>query len=255
MTRRAGAALIGLIAVLLAVVPGAVPAWAGSLARTMPGAYFPGEPGPVTNLNATVVSGSEIDLTWTQPSDGTPPSGYDVFDSTTQGQEQSNTSVNDQPVQDTSYQVTGLNSCQTYYFEVDSVDSGGNDVVPSSPDEVSAETSCTTPLPAAAIATAAPSGSSGGPWAAILPLIFVGAGIGALIAWWRRRKGRRRRRTAPQDAPTPQTAPASSVHAVAHAGPPGVVVIRPTGTDATLTVRVESHKAPSITTIEEVPPR
>lgn len=356
MTRRAGAVLIGLIAGLLAVVPGTVPAWAGSLARTAPA-----QPGPPTGLMATAVSDSEIDLTWTPPSGDPAPIGYDVFvtttqgqegdspvngdqlvtdtaypvqnltfcttyyfqvaavdsdylvgtyseevpastcptpsgssgggsssslaaptglkanavssseidltwtppsddaradynvfDSITQGQEQTNPAVNGQAIQDTSYQVTGLNSCQTYYFEVDSADSGGNNIASS--EEESAETFCPTPLPAAAVATAASSGSSGGQSGDLLVLIFLAAGAGALLLWWRRRR-RRRRRRAQQDAPDLQTAPASSVHAVAHTGPTSVVVIRPTGTDPTLTVRVESHKAPSITTIEEVPPR
>lgn len=349
MTRRAGAVLIGLIAVLLAVVPGTVPAWAGSLARTMPA-----QPGPPTGLTATVASSSKIDLSWTPPSgdppatgynvwygtgqgtedtqansdpiqgtmydvtglascqtyyfvvdavdaDGnvssdsmevpastcptptgssgggsssslaaptglkanavssseidltwTPPSDdaradYNVFDSITQGQEQATPAVNGQAIQDTSYQVTGLNSCQTYYFEVDSADSGGNNIASS--EEESAKTFCPTPLPAAAVATAAPSDSSTGSGGTNLLPIFIAVGVGALLLWWWRRKRRRRRRAAPQ------TAPGSSVHAVARAGPPGVVVIRPTGTDPTLTVRIESHKAPSITTIEEVPPR
>jgi hypothetical protein len=69
--------------------------------------------------------------------------------------------------------------------------------------------------------------------------------IGALIVW------RRSRRT----ARTPQPASGQSVQAVPHAGPPGPVTINATGKGATLTVRIERHPSPGVTTIEEVPPR
>jgi len=42
---------------------------------------------------------------------------------------------------------------------------------------------------------------------------------------------------------------------VPHVGPPQVVSIYATGTEAACTVRIESHPGTGITTIEETPPR
>lgn len=74
-------------------------------------------------------------------------------------------------------------------------------------------------------------------------LVFIAAIVGALIVW-----RRRKRRT-----PAVQTAPEPSVQAVAHADPPGPITIHATGKGATLTVRIERHPSPSVTTIEEAP--
>ena len=91
-----------------------------------------------------------------------------------------------------------------------------------------------------------PTGGSAAPWAILPVLLLIGAIIVALVVW-----RRRSRRT----ATTPQPASGQSVQAVAHAGPPGPVTIHATGKGATLTVRIERHPSPGVTTIEEVPPR
>ena len=54
--------------------------------------------------------------------------------------------------------------------------------------------------------------------------------------------------------PHPPTAPGLSVRAVPQAGPPRLVSVRTTGTDATTTVRIEPSSGTSTTTIEEARP-
>jgi hypothetical protein len=354
--------LTGLLTVLLTVIPGATPAWARPLAGTMPGSDArsgePVQPGPPTGLNAKAVSSSEIDLSWTPPADASAVTGYDVFDSTASGQEGNSPVNGSQSIQGTTYPVTGLATCKTYYFQVaaedsdfidgtysnevpattfcpavvspggsadggsppvleaptgltvtavssseidlswtppreadlgvvkgydvftstaqgqeggdpvngtqliqgttfpvtglasgktyyfvvDANDGNGNDGADSN--EVRATTLTSDGSPAAVV-PAGSSDSSGGSWW-ILPLLIFIVGIpGALIA-----RRRRKRRTQ-----APRAAPASTVQAVPQAGPPGVVVVRPTGRGATHTVRIEPSPGPSITTIEEVPPR
>jgi hypothetical protein len=245
MTGPAGAALTGLLTVLLTLIPGAAPAWARSPAGTPSpqgspdgspqGGSPPAFPAP-TGLTARTVSSSEIDLSWTSVRGA---AGYDVFDSTDQGQEGNS---DPQFVQGITYQVKGLASCQTYYFEVAADDGNGNWGDYSS--EMSAPTDCPQGSPPALAGDTGSSGGSVNPAAIIVPIALIGI-PGALIA--RQRRKRRRR--------AHQAEPASSVQAVAHAGPPGVVGIRVTGKGATHTVRVEPSPGPSITTIEEVPPR
>jgi len=253
MTRLAGAVLTGLLTVLLAVIPGVAPAWARSLAgdpspQGSPGGSPDGGSPPVleapTGLKATAVSSSEIDLSWTPPREADirgAVAGYDVFDSTDQGQEGGDPVNGTQPIQGTTFKVTGLASGKTYYFVVDANDGNGNDGANSNEAGATTLTSDGSP---AAVAPAGPPGSSGGSsvlfW--LIPIIVI---PGALIA----RQRRKRRRQAQQ------ARPASSVQAVPHAGPPGVVGIRATGKGATYTVRVEPSPGPSHTTIEEVPPR
>ena len=61
---------------------------------------------------------------------------------------------------------------------------------------------------------------------------------------------RRRLRSHPPPAPIP----AANVRAVPDTGPPGLVSVHNTGTDATHTVRIEPSPGTSITTIEEARP-
>lgn len=60
----------------------------------------------------------------------------------------------------------------------------------------------------------------------------------------------RRRRLRAHPLPTP----GPSVRAVPYTGPPGLVSVRTTGTDATHTVRIETSPGTSVTTIEEARP-
>jgi len=60
----------------------------------------------------------------------------------------------------------------------------------------------------------------------------------------------RRRRLRAHPLPTP----GPSVRAVPYTGPPGLVSVRTTGTDATHTVRIETSPGTSVTTIEEASP-
>ena len=60
----------------------------------------------------------------------------------------------------------------------------------------------------------------------------------------------RRRRLRPHPLPTP----GPSVRAVPYTGPPGLVSVHTTGTDATHTVRIEPSPGTSMTTIEEARP-
>ena len=128
MVIRVRAALIGLVLVLLALVIGAMPASAGRLAGGGPGASAfilePSQPGPPTGLTATAVSSSEVDLSWTAPSSGSPTVSYDVYDGTSQDGE-SNTAVNSAPITGTTFAVTGLSASTKYYFLVLARDAGG----------------------------------------------------------------------------------------------------------------------------------
>ena len=128
MVIRVRAALIGLVLVLLALVIGAMPASAGRLASGGSGAsgfiLEPSQPGPPTGLTATAVSSSEVDLSWTAPSSGSPTVSYDVYDGTSQDGE-SNTAVNSAPITGTTFAVTGLSASTKYYFLVLARDAGG----------------------------------------------------------------------------------------------------------------------------------
>jgi hypothetical protein len=279
--RRPAIALISLVVVLFAVISGAVPAMASSMAYGSQGmpvlALKPAQPGSPTGLTAMAVSSSEIDLSWTASSDGSPPAGYNIYEGTSPDGE-SNTPVNPAPVTDTTFPVTDLASGTTYYFLVLAVDAAGfgsdysNEASATtfSPDGSSSGPSSGGP-PSGPSSGGPPSGpSSGGPpsgppsggppsgplvqtggsstpWSVLVVLIgvvLIGVIIVALIVGWRSRR----------TATTPQPASGQSVQAVAHAGPPGPVTINATGTGATLTVRVQRHPSPGATTIEEVPP-
>jgi hypothetical protein len=180
--------------------------------------------------------GSQLGLSdGSQPvlSDVSQPASYNLYEGRSSGGE-SQTPVNRTPVKGTTFRVTGLTSSTTYYFVVLAADGSR-----SSSDEEQAT-------------TFSPDGSSSGsspgddstPWwwwalAILIPVI-----IGGLIVWWRSRR----------KATTPQPASGHSVQAVTHAGQPGPVTINATGTGATLTVRIQRHPSPGVTTTEEVPP-
>ena len=90
MVKRVRAVLAGIVLVLLALAVGAMPASAGRLAGGGPrtSAFSLGllQPGPPTGLTAAA-SSSEVDLSWTAPSDGS-AAGYNPSDeaSATPGQ-------------------------------------------------------------------------------------------------------------------------------------------------------------------------
>lgn len=89
--RRPAIALISLVVVLFAVISGAAPAMASSMAYSSQGmpvlALKPAQPGPPTGLTATVMSSSEIDLSWTAPSGRPPTVGYNLYEASSSGDE------------------------------------------------------------------------------------------------------------------------------------------------------------------------
>ena len=194
--------------------------------------------GPPTGLAAKAVSSSEVDLSWTAPASGggSPAAGYNIYQGTQAGGEDSSP-VNSSPVTDTSYKVTGLDSGTQYFFVVTAVDSAGTETNPSG--EASATTANGGPLGP----PTGPPGTSVSPGLIIVPIILIAAIVGALVVW-------RRRRTRSASVPQ-QPVPGPTVRAEPHAGPPGVVSVRTTGTGPTHSVRIVPYPGPSITTIKE----
>ena len=129
------------------------------------------------------------------------------------------------PVTGTTFHATDLHAGTTYYFEVTSVDAGGNE------SGLSNEVQATTPTPGAADNTTG----------ALVGLgVIVAAIVGGLVWRWRRRPPR-------PPAPHPPV-----IKAVPDAGPPIATSVYAIRTGATHTVRIESHPGTSITTMEEV---
>ena len=219
----------------------------------------PGSLGPPTGLTAKTVSSTEVDLSWTAPSGGSPPAGYNVYEGTRPGGE-SSTPVNSAPVTGTTFSVAGLSRRTTYYFEVKAVDAAGNksgfsNEAPATTPGPGPHASPTGPGPPAR--HAGPGGTSVQSWLVPVALAATGGAMAGALIMLRRRRS--------QSAPGPGTHAAAgpgihgaagpSVRAVPHDGPPRVVSIHRTGTEATYTVRIEPHPSEGITTIEEAPPR
>ena len=85
-----------------------------------------------------------------------------------------------------------------------------------------------------------------GVWVILLAAVILAAAAAAATMVLRRRRLR--------SHPPPAPAPAANVRAVPDTGPPGLVSVHNTGTDATHTVRIEPSPGTSITTIEEARP-
>ena len=85
-----------------------------------------------------------------------------------------------------------------------------------------------------------------GVWVILLAAVILAAAAAAATMVLRRRRLR--------SHPPPAPAPAANVRAVPDTGPPGLVSVHNTGTDATHTVRIEPRPGTSITTIEEARP-
>lgn len=151
-----------------------------------------------------------------------PVGGYDVYEGTSSGGE----SLLTGPVTGTTFHATDLHAGTTYYFEVTSVDAGGNE------SGLSNEVQATTPTPGAADNTTGVLVGLG---------LIVAAIAGGLVWRWRRRPPR-------PPAPHPPV-----IKAVPDAGPPIATSVYAIRTGATHTVRIESHPGTSITTMEEVP--
>lgn len=255
---RVGLALISLAGVLLAVTLGAAPSSASSVVAGGHGTPAFSvrfmQPDPPTGLTARAVSGSEVDLSWTAPTQlvafpvglsstaasGAAPAGYFVYDGITSNGE-SGTSVNSDPVTGTTFQVTGLTSGTTYYFEVTAVDAAGNE------GDVSNEAQATTSGPGGGLTGNGSTGTSEQLGGALGGVAVIGAAIVGVLVWWR---WRRRRKGPTSDT---STAPPPSIQAVPDAGPPAAISIHATGTGVTHTVRIEPHPGQSVTTIEKVP--
>jgi Malectin domain/PQQ-like domain/Fibronectin type III domain/PQQ enzyme repeat len=143
----------------------------------LPGNVNP-PPQPPTNLAATAISSSQINLSWTASSTGGVT--YSIFRSTTAGFTPSSANQIASGVSGTTYSSTGLTASTTYYYLVEAVDSGGAST-PSN--QASATTmaaaSCTTvpSAPAGLSATAASSSQIGLSWTAST------AGTGCSIAY------------------------------------------------------------------------
>ncbi len=82
-------------------------------------------PSVPTNLNATAVSGSQIDLTWTASNDNVGVTGYTIF---------RNGSPIVPNVTTTTFQDTGLNSSTSYTYTVLAFDAAGNNSLQSAAD-------------------------------------------------------------------------------------------------------------------------
>src|SRR5271165_5466563 len=83
-----------------------------------------------------------------------------------------------------------------------------------------------------------------GVWVILLAAVILAAAAATMVL--------RRRWLRSHPPPTPT--PAANVRAVPDTGPPGLVSVHNTGTDATHTVRIEPSPGTSITTIEEARP-
>ena len=84
-----------------------------------------------------------------------------------------------------------------------------------------------------------------GVWVILLAAVIAAAAAAATMVLRRRRL---------RSNPPPAPAPAANVRAVPDTGPPCLVSVHNTGTDATHTVRIEPSPGTSITTIEEARP-
>jgi len=116
----------------------------------LPGGVTPPPPNPPTNLGATSISSSQINLTWTAST--TSPVTYNIFSSTTPGFTPSSSNQIASGVSGTTYSDTGLVASTTYYYAAEAVNSGGA----SSP---SNEANATTmPAPSCTTVPSAPTG-------------------------------------------------------------------------------------------------
>ncbi len=216
------------------------------------------QPGSPTGLTATAVSDSEVNLSWTVPDSSV--AGYNIYDGTSSNGE-SSTPVNSDIVTGTTFSVTGLSSGTTYYFYVTAVDRANNESDPSDEAQVTTRPArAQQGSPVGPGAPAGPTGNSSKPWQTIVPLAIIPLVIGGAALMVRRR---RRSRSASVPQPHTQASPGpgihagagSSIQAVPHVGPPGVVSIHATGTEAMYTVRIEPHPGSASIAIEEAPRR
>ena len=67
------------------------------------------------------MGGSQVDLSWTAPTSGSPATSYNIYEGTSTGGESADPS---QGTTGTSVSVTGLAAGTTYYFQVTAVDAG-----------------------------------------------------------------------------------------------------------------------------------
>jgi hypothetical protein len=98
----------------------------------------PPPPQPASNLTATAVSSSQINLSWT----ASPASGvtYSIFRSTASGFTPSNSNRIANGLISTSFSDTGLTPSTAYFYLVEAVNAGGSSSVPSN------QASATTPV-------------------------------------------------------------------------------------------------------------
>jgi hypothetical protein len=213
-------------------------------------------PGPPTGLTATA-GDSQVSLSWTAPGSdgGSQVTSYNVYDGTSAGGE-SQTPIT--TVTGTSATVNRLTNGNTYYFVVTAVNAVGegsssNEAQaapaavppPSQPQTSPPQTS--QPGPSRSSAGPTPTGSPNPPGSSVLlPIILLGAGVMVPAAMLVARRQRARSRL-----PSP---PEPSVLVEQHVGPPGQVSIQPTGSRATVTVRIEPHPGTGTTMIEEAHP-
>jgi len=105
------------------------------------GASCSAAPSAPSNLAASAVSSSQINLTWTASTAGTGCSiTYNVYQSTTSGFTPSSSNQIASGVTTTSYSATGLAASTTYYYLVEGVDSAGSSAASN---QASATTSAT----------------------------------------------------------------------------------------------------------------
>jgi len=234
-----------------------------SATPTAPPASSPGAP---TALTATA-GDSQVSLSWTAPGSdgGSQVTSYNVYDGTAAGGESQTPIIT---VTGTSATVNGLTNGNTYYFVVTAVNAVGegpssNEAQaapaaappPSQPQTSQPQTSqpqtsqpqTSQPGPSQSSAGPPPTRSHNPPGSSVLlPIILLGAGamVPAAMLVARRRRARSR-------LPSP---PEPSVLVEQHVGPPGQVSIQPTGSRATVTVRIEPHPGAGTTMIEEAHP-
>ena len=281
-----------LLALVIGAMPASAGRLAGGGPGASAFILEPSQPGPPTGLTATAVSSSEVDLSWTAPS-GSPPAGYDVYEGTSSGDE-SNNPVNSDPITGTTFSVTGLTGGTTYYFVVDAVDAANN-LSGDSNEASATTATLGQPGPPAASTGSSGTSAQPWLILVVLAVIGGAVAGALLMMRRRRSRSAPGPGTHATPGPGTHATPGPGTHAtdepgthatpgpgthatpgpgthatpgpgthaadepsiraVPHVGPPQVVSIYATGTEAACTVRIESHPGTGITTIEETPPR
>jgi hypothetical protein len=135
-------------------------------------------PSAPSNLSATAVSSSQINLGWTASTAGSGCSiTYNVYQSTTSGFTPSAANQVASGVTGTNYSAAGLTASTTYYYVVEAVDSSGSSAASN---QASAETEAAgavTEVVAIASGGPAQSNASGGDYSFVADEDFVGGGI------------------------------------------------------------------------------